>query len=116
MSATAESAQVSAPFEMGRVGRHTLVYAAGILLAKAVSFAMLPIYTRFLTPSDYGVMELIEMTLDVVAILAGARVAVGIFRYYHKASSDEERDAVISTALMVLAASYTLVGILTFFA
>jgi O-antigen/teichoic acid export membrane protein len=114
MSATAENAQAGAPFQMGRIGRHTLVYGAGILLAKAVSFAMLPIYTRFLTPSDYGVMELIEMTLDVVAILAGARVAVGIFRYYHKAGSDAERDAVISTALMVLSASYTLVGILTF--
>jgi O-antigen/teichoic acid export membrane protein len=77
---------------------------------------MLPIYTRFLTPSDYGVMELIEMTLDVVAILAGARVAVGIFRYYHKANSDEERDAVISTALMVLVASYAAIGAVTFLA
>jgi len=116
MSATAESAQAGAPFQMGRIGRHTLVYAIGILLAKAVSFVMLPIYTRFLSPSDYGVMELIEMTLDVVAILAGARVAIGIFRYYHKASTDAERDAVISTALMVLAASYTLIGFLTFLA
>ena len=104
----------NAPFRMNRIGRHALVYAAGILLAKAISFVMLPIYTRFLTPSDYGVMELIEMTLDVIAILAGARIATGIFRYYHKASSEQERDAVISTALMVLAASYTAVGAATF--
>ncbi len=99
---------------MSNVGRHTLVYAAGILLAKTISFVMLPVYTRYLTPSDYGVMELIEMTLDVIAILAGARIATGIFRYYHKATSQAERDAVISTALMVLAASYTLVGAATF--
>ena len=116
MSATEETSQAGAPFQMGRIGRHTLVYAVGILLAKAISFVMLPIYTRYLTPSDYGVMELIEMTLDVVAILAGARIAIGIFRYYHKATTEAERDAVISTALTVLAASYTFVGLLTFLA
>jgi O-antigen/teichoic acid export membrane protein len=105
-----------APFQMSRVGRHALVYGVGILLTKAISFVMLPVYTRFLTPADYGVIELVEMTLDVISILAGARIATGIFRYYHKAKDPVERDAVISTALMVLAASYTAVGCLTFLA
>jgi O-antigen/teichoic acid export membrane protein len=117
VSANAETAAPGTPaFQMGRVGRHTLVYAAGILLSKAIAFVMLPIYTRYLTPSDYGVMELIEMTLDVIAILAGARIAVGIFRYYHKAANEAEREAVISTALMVLAGSYACIGLITFFA
>jgi len=106
----------ASPFQMSRVGRHTIVYAAGILLSKAIAFVMLPVYTRFLTPADYGVVELIEMTLDVIAILAGARIAAGIFRYYHKATSDEERNAVISTALWVLAGSYAAVGAMTFVA
>jgi O-antigen/teichoic acid export membrane protein len=115
--ATAEETELaSSPFQMSKVGRHTIVYAAGILLSKAISFMMLPIYTRFLTPSDYGVVELIEMTLDVIAILAGARIAAGIFRYYHKATSDDERNAVISTALWVLAGSYAAVGLMTFLA
>lgn len=106
----------SSPFEMSRVGRHTIVYALGILLSKAISFVMLPVYTRFLTPADYGVVELIEMTLDVIAILAGARIAAGIFRYYHKAATEAERNAVISTALWVLAGSYAAVGLMTFLA
>ncbi len=106
----------SSPFQMGKVGRHTIVYAVGILLSKAISFVMLPVYTRFLTPSDYGVLELIEMTLDVIAILGGARIAAGIFRYYHKASNDSERNAVISTALWVLAGSYASVALMTFLA
>src|SRR5205823_14718273 len=70
---------------MRRIGRHSLVYGAGLMLTKAVSFVMLPVYTRYLTPADYGVMTLISMTLDVIAIMAGTKVALGIFRYYHKA-------------------------------
>ena len=100
----------SRPFDMGRVGRHTLIYAAGIMLSRALSVIMLPIYTRYLTPADYGVMELIGMTLEVISIFAGAQIALGIFRYYHKAESDYERNAVVSTALLGLGASYFLVG------
>lgn len=109
-------AAVDTPFRMSRIGKHTLIYGIGVLATKAVSFVMLPIYTRYLTPADYGVMQLVEMTLDVVAILAGAQLAIGIFRYYHKAESDAERDAVVSTSFTVLAISYAVIGLATFFA
>ncbi|MDT8369750.1 MAG: oligosaccharide flippase family protein [Longimicrobiales bacterium] len=103
-------------FAMKSFGKHTLVYGLGILLSKAVSFIMLPIYTRYLTPADYGIMELIEMTLDIIAIAAGAKIAIGIFRYYHKAETQEEKDHVVSTALIILALSYATVAIGTILA
>jgi O-antigen/teichoic acid export membrane protein len=99
---------------MSRLGRHSLVYGVGILFSKGVSFIMLPVYTRHLTPEDYGVMELIGMTLDVIAIVAGAKLALGIFRYYHKAESPQDRRAVVSTALIALGVSYAVVGLITF--
>jgi len=101
---------------LGQLGRSGVIYGLGMIVPKAISFGMLPVYTRFLTPSDYGVMELIEMTLDVIAIVAGARLAIGIFRYYEKAETDAERRAVVSTALQVLAFTYGIVGGATFLA
>ena len=98
---------------MGSVRRHTLIYGLGVILSRAISFIMLPVYTRFLTPADYGVMELIGMTLDFIAIIAGAQMAVGIFRYYHKADTDSERRAVVSTALLGMGLSYATVGAVT---
>jgi O-antigen/teichoic acid export membrane protein len=99
---------------MRRVGRHTLVYGAGMMLTRAVSFIMLPVYTRYLTPADYGVMELIGMTLDIISIVAGAKLALGIFRYYHKAEQERDRNAVVSTALVALGASYGVIGAITY--
>ena len=89
-----------------RLGRHTLVYAAGILLSRAVSFVLLPLYTRFLTPADYGVMQLVDLTLDVVAILAGAQMAGGVFRFYHKAETEADRRAVLASGMTMLAGSF----------
>lgn len=93
-----------------------MVYAFGIIVGRAVSFLMLPIYTRFLTPADYGVLALVEMTLDFISIIAGARLALGLFRYYHKAKSEKEREEVVSTSFLLVAGMYALVGSGTFLA
>lgn len=99
-------------FRMRAVGGHTAVYAVGTVIAKSIGFLMLPVYTRYLTPGDYGVLALIEMTLEVVSILAGAQLAPGIFRFYHKASDEVQRHEVVSTALLTIAAGYAAVGLL----
>ncbi len=114
-SATQPSGVEDAPpqgdsFAMGRVLKHALVYGVGTLLSQLVSFIMLPVYTRFLTPEDYGVMALVEMTLDVMALLAGAQLVLGIFRYYHLTDDPEEKEAVVSTAFLGLSGSYMMVG------
>ncbi len=102
------------PFGMRGVGKHALIYGFGVLLTKAASFLMLPVYTRYLTPADYGVMALIEMALDLISIVAGAQLVLGVFRFYHKADTEAERSAVVSTSLLALAASYGFVGVVTF--
>jgi O-antigen/teichoic acid export membrane protein len=107
------SAGETTPFKMSRVGRHAIVYALGVLLGKALSFVMLPFYTRYLTPADYGVMQLVEMTLDIVAIFAGTQIASGVFRYYHKAESAAERQAVLSTASVGMIVSYVVFSVVT---
>lgn len=112
--ASAAERQPAVAFTMGHVGRHTLVYGGGILLNKALAFVMLPLYTRYLTPADYGVMGLIEMTLDVIAILGGVQLAQGIYRYYHKATDQREREEVVFTALLALGMSYVVVSLAAF--
>lgn len=99
------------PIGMARIGRNTAIYAAGVLINRAASFLMLPIYSRRLSPADYGVIGLVELTLDFIAILAGAKLAVGVFRYYHAAKTDAERNAVTSTSLLLICALYAAVSI-----
>jgi len=100
------SAAIGTPFQMSRIGKHGLVYGGGIILSKAVAFIMLPVYTHYLTPADYGLLQLVDMVLEVASIVAGSRLGAGIFRYYHKANTPGKRRAVLSTALIVLVTSY----------
>ncbi|MFL5613871.1 MAG: lipopolysaccharide biosynthesis protein [Gemmatimonadaceae bacterium] len=101
-------------FSMRHIGRHSLVYGVGVLLSRAVAFIMLPIYTRVLTTSDFGALQLIETTLEVISIIAGSRLAAGVFHYYHKQVSEAGKRAVLSTALVVLVVSYGIASGATF--
>lgn len=98
------------------LARHTVIYGIGVIIGRAISFLMLPIYTRYLTPADYGVMGLVEMTLDFIAIIGGAKLALGIFRFYHKAESDIGRDRIVATSFLMIGTMYGLVGIAAFLA
>ena len=113
---TEEQEVASEPGLLAGVARHSLVYAVGMIIGRAVSFLMLPIYTRFLTPADYGVMALVEMTLDFISIIAGARLALGLFRYYHKADNPQDQNDIISTSFLLIGIMYTIVGAITFLA
>lgn len=97
---------------LGSIGRHGAVYAFGMLLSRLVGLIMLPIYTRFLTPADYGLLQLVTMTIEVVSILAGSRLVGGVFRFYHKAENEEERRSVVTTAIALMGALYAMAALL----
>ncbi len=80
------------------LGRHTAIYSFGTMLSKLTSFILLPIYTRYLTPADYGVLELTSMTLDFLGIVLGVNVANSVYRFYAEANSKRDQDLVMSTA------------------
>jgi O-antigen/teichoic acid export membrane protein len=105
-----EAAAAPAPPPGPSVARQTVVYGIGELLSRLVSFLMIPLYTQFLTPADYGVVGLVDTALNLLAIVGGARLAAGIYRFYHKADDSRDRNAVISTALCLVAVTYSLLG------
>ena len=93
------------------LGRHAAIYSLGNILAKLTSFLMLPIYTRYLTPADYGVLELLQMTIDLVGMLAGVTLASSVFRFYAEYDEDE-RKSVVSTAAIGVVTLASLAAVL----
>lgn len=79
---------------------HAAIYGLGSVLANAAGIVMLPIYTRFLTPSDYGLLEYLQMMMDVTSIIFGARAFAGVFRIYFDKDDEQHRKSTICTALL----------------
>ena len=77
---------------------HGSIYAAGSILTKMIGFLMIPVYTRFLTTTEFGEYALIGITIEVISIVIGMGVADAVYRYYFDTSEDSDPDLVVSTA------------------
>lgn len=86
--------------EIGTAVRHTLVYGVGSVLTKAISFLMLPFYTHYLTPNDYGILEILDLSISLLGMFLNMGITTAVLRYYAGAQSTNEKKTVLSTALL----------------
>jgi O-antigen/teichoic acid export membrane protein len=73
---------------------------AGSIASRMVGFLMIPVYTRYLTPTDYGVLELVSLTIDIIGMFAALGVNSAVTRFYYEYKEQSEKDEVITTALL----------------
>jgi O-antigen/teichoic acid export membrane protein len=85
------------------LGKHTLIYGLGSVGTRLLGFLLIPVYTRFMSPADYGVLALCTTTAAVLQILSTAGIPSAVLRtYLLTADTDEKRDRVLGTAVMIL--------------
>ncbi len=97
-------------YSLRSIVKGTSIYTLGSVLIKASGFLLIPVYTRYLTPDDYGVMSIVAV---IVAILT-AILSMGMFqaqtRFYYDFNEDRDKVGrllftinvlVFSTALLV---------------
>jgi O-antigen/teichoic acid export membrane protein/2-polyprenyl-3-methyl-5-hydroxy-6-metoxy-1,4-benzoquinol methylase len=90
--------------------RHTAVYGVGSLVAKALGFLMLPFYTHYLSPRDYGLLEILDLSMSLIAMLLHMGIAPALLRSYASSSSLEEKRRTVSTAFFFTSGT----GLVTF--
>ena len=79
--------------------RHTGVFGAGAILFRLASIALLPVYTRYLQPADYGIIALLDLTINLLAILAGAGIGAAATRAHFRDGENVSHDCVWWTAI-----------------
>jgi len=89
--------------EAKSIARHAAVYGLGNLLQRAVSFIMIPFYTHYLAPADYGILQVIVLVVEIVGILTGIGISASLYRFYFESDDPRERNTTASTAAITFA-------------
>lgn len=84
--------------ELKVLSKHSAVYGISNILNRIVSFALLPVYTRFLTPADYGVMDLIYFTTAFIGMVIGMGINQAMARFYFDSEDQTQRNLAVSSA------------------
>jgi len=87
-----------------RVLQHSTLYAVGNVAGRVVAFLAIPFYSRFLSPAQYGLIELIELSTQTIAIAFGLQaIGTALTRLFYDQTSPEAERNVVSTALIATA-------------
>lgn len=73
------------------------IYSLGSILSTGVSFFLLPLYTRVLSPADYGQLELVYLVAATLAIFYGLKVELGYNRIYFLDKKTDSRKTLFMT-------------------
>ncbi len=90
-----------------RVAGASAMYALANFGIRALNFLLLPLYTRFLTPTDYGLITLAETFAAFLALVIGLGFDSGIQRlYFHYVDDSAALASYLGSAIkFALAAS-----------
>jgi O-antigen/teichoic acid export membrane protein len=94
--------------------RHSAIYGLGSIVARVLGVLLLPLYTRYLSPSDYGLIETLIALSAVLTALVAQGMKSAFFRFYFDSVEPERRHLVVRTAfwyVMVASTAVTVVGI-----
>src|SRR3954466_1623366 len=75
-------------------------YTASSVLSKLIAVFLLPVYTHYLTPSDYGAAEVMLASVIAASIVVRLGVIEAILRFYYLAG--ESPEGVVATGFASL--------------
>jgi O-antigen/teichoic acid export membrane protein len=94
--------------------KDSFLYGIAGLLSRGISIILLPLYTRILSPVDFGIIDLVVVFASFVNVLVPLGISSGIARYYPDAGSENEKISYASSALWFTVAAYAVFALAAF--
>lgn len=93
--------------QIPKILQNSAIYTVIMVLQKGISFFLMPLYTAFLSPSDYGILGVVSSVSSLMAVFITLGLEAAAARFYYKYNKDEDKAKKIygNVALVILANS-----------
>src|SRR5437868_8500304 len=90
------------PGRLKRLTGQALVYVVADLMNRGSAILLIPLYTRFMAPGDYGILALASVISSFLVMLLSFGGASVVLRFYHQFTTEVERVRFIGTFWLFL--------------
>ncbi|GAK59414.1 polysaccharide biosynthesis protein [Candidatus Vecturithrix granuli] len=87
------------------LGLHSIIYSLGGFASVIASIILLPIYTRFLSRTDYGIIEVIDTIRAQLIVILLAGFVPAMAKFYNEANSEDKKRDVVGTSFWFIVVS-----------
>lgn len=92
--------------------KDSLVYTIPALLSRGLSLFLVPLYTRVLSPADYGSLDLLTVFAGIVNLTIALEISQGVARFYSIESDPRRKTGYASVAFWFTLSCYSVFCIL----
>ena len=96
----------------GSLIKNTLILSLGTFLPKLTTLITLPILTKYLTKSEYGVYDLINTLVSLVIPLITMKLEMGTFRFLIDCREDKEKSSGIISSSVTAVVPISMVAVI----
>jgi O-antigen/teichoic acid export membrane protein len=94
------------------IAKDSSIYGLSKVLGQVVSFFLIPLYTSYLSPEDYGILSIIGVMSVSLGLFMNFGLDSATYRYAALAKSEEEKKQYIINARFLVLCSATLFSII----
>ena len=84
----------------GSILKSTAIYSVAIVAQRLAGILLLPVYTRFLSPRDYGTMELLDLSISLFGLFLGLNLSNAVSYFYFQNEAEEHRRKLFHTVMI----------------
>ncbi len=84
-----------------KLSKNTLVYTIGNIALRASAFILLPLYSHFLTKNDFGILQTLLFTIQIMITLIDVGVRTSLVRFLHESEKGNTLKKLLGSALTI---------------
>lgn len=98
--------------QLVRLGQKALTYGIGSILNRFISFLLLPLFTSYLTPTDYGVSSILGWMTFLVTPIFSLGIGSAMAPVYFEKDKSSQKQTTVWSAFIILLLSVSVLVIL----
>ena len=99
---------------MSKLLKQSALYAIGEIVPKLVSFFLLPVYTHYLSKTDYGIISYTNSFVMFLFVLCVLSFNTYVLRFYFEKEDETYRRRLLGNFYMIIAGSNLLLSLLAY--
>lgn len=96
---------------IGRLLKDSAVYGLAGMLVRGIQIVLIPVYTRFLSPEEYGAMDYLLVFAALANLTVALEISQGVARQFADTLEPAQRRLYASTALWFTVAAFGLFSV-----
>lgn len=94
--------------------KNSAIYTIATVLTRGIAIFLVPIYTRYLTPFEYGIIDYFMILASIINLTIALEISQAVVRYYQDAKGIEEKKSYVATAFLFTVFVYILYFLISF--